>query len=62
MENPIHRPTSSKFAISEPRNHRQGQSDHNVLRQNSPNKGGEHHKEFVQRPKPDELGIIQMLR
>ena len=32
-----------------------------MLRENSPGEWDHHHEEFIKRPEPDQLGVVEML-
>ena len=60
MQDPIHRTPGFKLAIEKPCSDTEKKSDNDVLRENPPSEWDEHHEEFIERPEPDELGVVEM--
>ena len=61
MQDPIHRTPGLQFAITEPCSDGPYEADDYVLRENSPGEWDHHHEEFIKRPEPDQLGVVEML-
>ena len=60
MQDPMHRTPSFDLAIAEPRSQGQKEPDDNVLSENSPGEGYDHHEEFIEGPEPDQFWIVEM--
>ena len=60
MHNPIHRTPGFYFAIEKPCSDTEEKSDNDVLRKNSPSEWNQHYEEFIKRPEPDQLGIVEV--
>ena len=60
MHNPIHRTPGFYFAIEKPCSDTEEKSDNDVLRKNSPSERNQHYEEFIKRPEPDQLGIVEV--
>src|SRR3989337_1545751 len=60
VKQPGRRPACLSFSETPPARPRKKHADKDVLRQDPPDEWDNHRQELIQRPQPDQLGIVEM--